>query len=205
MSRAALCLVVGLVVAPVAGAAEVDWSGPYLGLFGGYADANDAWDTGPTGSSLSPEGFMVGGFAGYAHDAGGLVLGLETDLVFPDFSDEGSCSASPFECELDVQVMSSLRGRAGVAVGPVLLYGTAGVALGFLQADSSQGLSDSKALAGWTAGAGIEWQSEAGVRFGVEYRHSDYGESDVTFGGGTQGEIALETDDVRLRFSIPLN
>lgn len=148
---------------------------------------------------------MFGGLAGYGFNVGGLVLGGEVDLSFPDFSDAGDCGSATFDCTLDVQVLSSLRGRAGVAVGPVQLYGTAGLALGFLQAESTSGASDSKTLAGWTAGAGIEWRTEAGLRLGVEYRHSDYGKSDVTFGGVGQGDIDLETDDVRLRLSIPLN
>jgi outer membrane immunogenic protein len=134
-----------------------------------------------------------------------LVLGLEADLSFPDFSDEGDCTASTFDCSLDVQVLTSLRGRAGLALGALQVYGTAGAALGFIQAEASNGASDSKALAGWTLGSGIEWQSEGGLRLGVEYRHTGYGEDEVSFGGGAQGKVDLETDDVRLRLSIPLN
>lgn len=200
-------LIVSMVLAPAAAASDTDWSGPYIGLFAGYSDANDAWGAGPgpATSALSPEGVMFGGLAGYTHDADGVVLGIETDLVFPDFSDAADCTASTFDCEIDVQILSSLRGRAGVAIGPLQAYATAGFAIGLIQADSMAGVSDSKALAGWTAGAGIEWKSGDGLRLGLEYRHSDYGESDVMFGGTNQGEIDLETDDVRLRLSIPLN
>lgn len=188
-------------------AADTDWSGPYVGLFAGYTEANDAWDTGATPGALaiSPEGIMFGGLAGYAHDAKPLILGLEADLSVPDFSDEGDCTTATFDCSLDVQVLSSLRARVGAALGPVQIYGTAGIALGFIQAEASNGASDSKALAGWTAGTGVEWQTSGGLRLGVEYRHSDYGEGDVTFAGSAQGDINLETDDVRLRLSIPLD
>lgn len=197
---------VALFFPPVCAAADVDWSGPYLGVFAGYAEANDAWDDSvlPGAPKISPEGIMLGGFAGYAHDAHPLILGLEADLSFPDLSDEGDCTATTFDCSLDVQVLSSLRGRAGIALGPVQLYGTAGFSLGYIQAESNGG-SDSKALAGWTAGTGIEWQSAGGLRLGVEYRHTDYGDADVTFGGTAQGQVNLETDDVRLRVAIPLN
>lgn len=207
MPRRAIALVVSLALAPAATAGDVDWSGPYIGLFAGYTDANDAWTAGsmPPANGLSPEGVMVGGFAGYAHDGEGAVLGIEADMVFPDFSDTGDCVATTFDCGIDVQVLSSLRGRAGVALGSIQVYGTAGLAVGFLQADSTAGFEDSKALAGWTAGAGVEWQSAGGIRLGLEYRHSDYGADDITFGGVDQGEVRLETDDVRLRISIPLN
>jgi|CXWL01.1.fsa_nt_gi outer membrane immunogenic protein len=205
MSPRLLGLVVSITFVPAAMAADIEWSGSYIGLFAGYADANDAWGSDPGMPALSPEGAMFGGLAGYTHNIDGLVFGVEADLVFPDFSDTGACSASAFDCEIDVQVLSSLRGRGGVAIGPVQVYGTAGLAMGFTQADSTAGTGDSKVLAGWTAGAGIEWQSSGGLRLGLEHRHSDYGESDVTFGSTDQGEINLETDDVRLRLSIPLN
>lgn len=190
----------------VCGPARADWLGPYLGLFGGYTEASDAWNAGPgQPAGVSPEGLMFGGLAGYGYEAGGFVLGGEVDLSFPDFSDVGDCGSPSFDCKLDVQILSSLRGRAGLALGPVQVYGTAGLALGFLQAESSLGEGDNKALAGWTAGAGIEWQTEGGLRLGIEYRHSDYGESDVVLGGIGQGDIDLKTDDVRLRLSIPLD
>ncbi len=188
-------------------AAAADWSGPYLGLFAGYTEGNDAWNAGvaPGTPQVSPEGALLGGFFGYAHDAQPLIFGVEADLSFPDVSDEADCSASAFDCTLDIQVLSSLRGRAGVALGPLQFYGTAGLALGFIQAESSSGVGDSKALAGWTAGTGIEWQAQSGWRLGVEYRHSDYGRSDVTFAGADQGDISLKTDDVRVRVTIPLD
>jgi hypothetical protein len=70
------------------------------------------------------------------------------------------------------------------------VYGTAGLSLGFLKAESTLGASDGKSLAGWTAG---------------EYRHSAYGTSDVTFAAVGQGDVNLETDYVWLRVSIPLD
>lgn len=188
-------------------ATAADWSGPYLGLFAGYTEANDAWDDSiaPGAPAISPEGIMLGGFGGYAHEAGPVILGVEADISFPDFSDGDSCTGTAFDCSLDVQILSSLRGRAGLAIGDVQVYGTAGVALGFIQAEASNGASDSNALAGWTVGTGIEWRIEGGLRLGVEYRHTDYGEDDVSFGGVAQGAVDLETDDVRLKLSIPLN
>jgi outer membrane immunogenic protein len=203
MSPKFLALVVGALNV-ACGSARADWSRPYLGLFAGYTEANDAWDvgSGPV-PAISPEGLVYGGFVGAGYDVGGLVLGGEFDLSFPDVSDEGDCGA--VECTLDVQVLSSLRGRAGLAFGPLQVYGTAGLAVGFLQAESALGFNDSKSLAGWTAGAGLEWQTGQGLRLGVEYRHSDYGDSDIRFGGVGQGDINLETDDVRLRIAIPLD
>src|SRR5262245_50211000 len=104
---------------------------PYIGVFAGYGDASDAWSetTAPGDPTLSPEGIAAGGFVGFAHRYDALVLGGEVDVSFPDFSDDAECAPAT-DCALDVPVLSSLRGRAGVALGPVELYTTAGLALG---------------------------------------------------------------------------
>lgn len=188
-------------------AASDPWSGPYVGLFAGYTDANDAWDQGgaPGDPSLSPEGISVGGFAGYTVERAGLVLGVEGDISFADFGDEDACGAD-LDCSLDVRVLSSLRGRAGVAFGRLQVYGTGGLAFGVIQAESDVlgGTSDSETLAGWTLGGGAEFASSAGLRLGVEYRHSDYGSAGIA-GVSGQDEIRLEADEVRLRLSIALD
>ena len=75
MSPRFIWLGLALIFTPVCSAADVDWSGPYLGAFVGYAEANDAWDdsAAPGAPQISPEGIMLGGFAGYAHDAQPLI------------------------------------------------------------------------------------------------------------------------------------
>jgi len=56
--------------------------------------------------------------------------------------------------------LATVRGRVGVAFEQVLLYGTGGFALADAKLSASAfgvGVSDSKTLTGWTAGAGAEW------------------------------------------------
>jgi outer membrane immunogenic protein len=196
---------VTLIAAPRA--AESQWSAPYLGLFLGYGDASDAWDQGGAAGDphLSPEGIVFGGFAGYTHDVGGLVLGVEGDLTFPDFSDAAECTAGA-DCAVDVQVLSALRARGGLALGAFQAYAAAGLALGFIQAETSApaGGSDNTTLSGWTLGGGIDYETASRIRLGIEYRHSDYGSADVAL-GPAGGDVRLETDEVRARLSIPLN
>ncbi len=185
-------------------ASATDWTGGYLGVALGYADANDAWDEGgaPGDPSLSPEGGSFSVYAGYGVDLAGLVVGVEGDLSFPDLSDNATCDVL-IDCTFDVELMTSLRGRAGVALGPVLLYGTAGIALGYIATDSNElgGVSASKSLAGYTIGAGSEIQLADTLRLGIEYRHSDYGDTDVDL-GAPAGNVSLETDEVRLRLGL---
>jgi outer membrane immunogenic protein len=181
-----------------------DWTGGYLGVAMGYADANDAWNEGgaPDDPVLSPEGGNFSVYAGYGVDLAGLVLGLEGDLSFPDLSDNATCDVL-IECTFDVELMTSLRGRAGVALGPLLLYGTAGIALGYIATDTDElgGVSASKTLSGYTVGIGSEIQLADSLRLGIEYRHSDYGDADVNL-GTPSGNVSLETDEVRLRLGL---
>jgi opacity protein-like surface antigen len=85
----------------------------------------------------------------------------------------------------------------------VQLYGTAGLAFGFIQADSDElgGSSASKTVEGWTVGTGIEYQVANTLRFGLEYRHSEYADADFDLGTPT-GDLNLETDEVRARLAI---
>jgi outer membrane immunogenic protein len=197
-----LAATLSLVLAGTAHA--TDWTGGYLGVAMGYADANDAWDQGgaPGDPSLSPEGGSFSVYAGYGVDLAGLVLGLEGDLSFPDLSDNATCDVL-IECTFDVELMTSLRGRAGVALGPLLLYGTAGIALGYIATDTDEigGVSASKTLSGYTVGVGSEIQLADSLRLGIEYRHSDYGDADVDL-GVPSGNVSLETDEVRLRLGL---
>lgn len=195
-------LVVGLTVLSVAVASQAT-AGPYIGAFLGYADASEAWDsTTPGEPSLSPEGILVGGLAGYTFDVPVALLGLEADLTFPSLDDSGECAPAA-DCDVEAKLLASLRARVGVALGPVIVYGTAGPAFGYVQAESAAlgGSSDSAGLAGWTLGAGIEYRNPAGVALGFEYRHSDYGSADVTLGPAT-GDVKLETDELRARIAI---
>ena len=198
----AVALVLSLVTP--AAADNDEWSGGYIGLSLGYADANDAWDLGsaPTDPVLSPEGASFGAYAGYTENLGGLVLGLEADITVPDLSDNAECTVI-IDCTFDVQALSSLRARAGIAVGSIQIYSTGGLAFGFIQADSTElgGSSASKSLSGWTLGGGIETQMSDSVRFGVEYRHSDYGNTGIDI-GIPAGDINLETNEVRLKLGI---
>lgn len=202
--RLLISVILSALFASAAHAAATDWTGGYLGASLGYTDASDAWDQGgaPGDPKLTPEGASFGAYAGYGVDLSGLVLGIETDLVFPDLSDNAECTAI-IDCTLDVQVLTSLRGRGGVALGPVQLYATSGLALGYIQADSSEpgGTSASKSLTGWTIGGGVDYQTTENLRVGFEYRHSNYGHTGVDLGTAS-GNVGLETDEFRLKLGL---
>ena len=106
----------------------------------------------------------------------------------------------------DARWVSTIRGRVGFALDRALIYGTGGLAIADLRqaadytyaptvtsavAAANPGVSYgpyasgggySATRAGWTAGAGVEFLLTRNVTVGAEYRHTDIGASDRTFG-----------------------
>ena len=119
------------------------WAGPYLGATLGYQWGSV--DKSPT----HPSGIAGGVEAGYNWQRGAFVFGGETDIQLSGADD----TVSPFE--FSNPWFGTLRGRAGVSVNNVLLFGTAGLAYGDLRADTFN-LTESHTSIGWVAGGGVE-------------------------------------------------
>jgi outer membrane immunogenic protein len=119
------------------------WAGPYLGATLGYE-----WGT-VDNSRTQPSGIAGGVEAGYNWQRGAFVFGGETDIDLSGADD----TLSPFE--FSNPWFGTVRGRAGVALNNVLLFGTAGFAYGDLRADTF-GLTESHTSPGWVAGGGVE-------------------------------------------------
>jgi hypothetical protein len=76
----------------------------------------------------------------------------------------------------------TFRGRLGWTAGPVLFYGTGGVAYGNVELNStvsngqtSLGAQAWSARVGWVAGGGIEYMARPDVIFSVNYQYVDFG------------------------------
>jgi outer membrane immunogenic protein len=93
--------------------------------------------------------FLGGLHAGYNWQKdGALLLGIEGDISFGD----------------DIDYLASIRGRLGLALDQLLIYGTGGVA--FMGVDDA--FNDSDTLTGWVAGLGAEYKLSANLSAGVE-------------------------------------
>lgn len=120
------------------------WAGPYLG-------GNIGWDWGSVDNNPTrPSGLVGGAQAGYNWQTGPWVFGIEGDLEATGASD----TFAPWK--FSNPWFGTVRGRAGVAINNVLVYGTAGLAYGELTADTAANLSESHTSFGWVAGAGAE-------------------------------------------------
>jgi outer membrane immunogenic protein len=120
------------------------WAGPYLGGTLGYE-----WgtiDNNPT----KPSGVAGGVEAGYNWQNGNFVFGAETDFNLSGAVD----TFSPWQ--FSNPWFGTVRGRGGVTIGNVLVYGTAGLGYGSLTATTPGNLSETHDSIGWVGGAGVE-------------------------------------------------
>jgi outer membrane immunogenic protein len=158
------------------------WAGPYLGATIGYE-----WGT-VDNNNTRPSGVAGGVQAGYNWQRGAFVFGGETDIQLSGADD----TLSPFE--FSNPWFGTVRGRAGVTMNNVLLYGTAGLSYGDLRADSFN-LTESHVSLGWVAGAGVEvaftphWSAKA------EWLYIDLSDSTFSLTGTNNG---LAADLIRM-------
>lgn len=164
-------------------AAPSTWSGPYVGAQAGYgwAKANNK-----NVRNTSPDGAIVGGYAGYNHqfDNSPVVVGVETDINYNAGSDRKNFPRGRIRNEQ--QWSGATRGRIGYAMDRVMPYAAAGVAYGGQKVSGSDGVSsghDDKTAVGYTVGAGVEALVADNVTARVEYRYTDYGSETYNLGG----------------------
>jgi outer membrane immunogenic protein len=116
-------------------------------------------------SSSHPSGVIGGGQFGYNYQLdSNWVLGFEADIQGANI--EGSFTdrfATPSTFTERTDWLATVRGRVGYLFTPnLLVYGTAGLAYGGVEATASNVFGTSIAhfegsRTGWTAGGGVEW------------------------------------------------
>jgi outer membrane immunogenic protein len=152
--------------------ASFDWSGFYVGAYGGYG-FGEADDAGLGSSDL--EGAMAGGTVGYNHQMGQFVLGLEADGGWSGIDNEDDNLA--YDASIDW--LTTVRGRVGFALDNFLIYGTGGAAIGEVNQDLGAGVEDSDTRIGWTAGGGVEAALTDNISVKGEYLYVDLGEEEL--------------------------
>ncbi len=212
VSLAAATLVVG--GAHVASAADLlvkappplvfSWAGFYAGANAGFTFGDSTTiDTVATnglcwvkcgaqwGNALS--GFTGGGQAGYNLQFGNLVVGVEGDVGYLGASGSAAYPLLPTTtANTSGGAFSTARGRLGVAIDHVLLYGTGGWIGANLDSSVHQNVgvvintSSTGFQSGWTAGGGLEWAFDPRWSLKGEYLHYDLGDKQIggTFSGG---------------------
>lgn len=124
-------------------------SGFYVGAIGAY----DVTVLEAEGLDLASGNLMAGGVIGWNFRvAPAFVLGLEADWIFTGISASSAADAVAIRASTDHLV--SLRARAGIPLGPALLYATAGPAWQHAKLTLSEG-EDSVAERQWQLGLAV--------------------------------------------------
>jgi len=181
-----------------------DWAGPYIGVNVGYGlgRSSDTSGLGAAGTILFTDsqvanmnGVLGGAQIGYDFRMENWLVGLEADLQGASQTSNhsytcpaGVCAApalSALSATLNekLNLFGTVRARAGILVTPtVLFYGTAGLAYGQIESNSTL-LGSSRQTnfqPGWTAGGGVETIVADNWSVKVEYLYMDLGRASGT-------------------------
>jgi outer membrane immunogenic protein len=173
-----------------------DWTGFYIGVNAGVGLGRDRSilnaQTTFNSTYLSPQGGLGGGQIGYNWQTGSvfgpLVLGVEADIQGTGMSDSGTSLpiAGGVQYNQKLDWFGTVRGRIGVAHGPVLSYVTAGYAYGSVNTSITEFggpafSSGNRMQSGWTVGSGVEAALGGNWTGKIEYLYLDLGKKTDSF------------------------
>ncbi len=206
VTRYLACAVVGAMTlglgAPAA-AQDMDWTGFYLGVTAGYnvtdshsEYADPTWAAAYTIPSIE-RGGLFGISAGANYQSGIVVLGAEATAMLGAVS---ATFANPLGINDDVTAGSDfqalLLGRAGISVGKVLPYVTAGVGVAHGYSTTESNANDDGMFAGLAYGAGIEMALDDNWSIRGQYLHSTMSGGNFHVGQPYETASAPSSDSV---------
>ena len=201
------------------------WEGIFAGVHGGgvvgrpqsvNVYGHDGLDTLVAPGGVPPYmdtkglGGLGGVQVGYMWQTGQTVFGVEADFSALSARAQGQVILDPCACltatttiTQNIDYFGTVRGRAGFAVGDLLAYGTAGLAVGHIKMDGTiypvpttaptYVGSSSLVRAGYVAGGGFELALAGALSVRAEYLHYDLGKQTLTLdeiSGGAPGDTA---------------
>lgn len=172
------------VQAPPVIAPAFTWTGFYVGSQIGWQQQSNKYDVGNgTYDTNRGNGFVGGVHAGYNHQVGSIVVGLEGDIEFANLQTKYDTldAGIPWGYSGKVGPQGSLRVRFGYAFDRVLVYATGGLAAANVEhtfydnSDVNFPVTHSKTATGWTLGGGVEYALSSNWTARAEYRYTDLG------------------------------
>ncbi len=175
-------------------AQTANWSGPYVGAFGGYGSATQgqhdtgipcpAGDTGTYPNCVVPtfdgrynlSGGLGGGLIGYNFASDPFIVGAEGDIAGAALAGySNNCGTVPHPCGGDIYAMSDIRALVGLPFGQFMPFIAGGLAVDDIHAyDSLFGVSGTHWEAGWTIGGGIDYKITTQLSLRLEYLYQDF-------------------------------
>jgi outer membrane immunogenic protein len=178
------------------------------------AQAPNTIDTGANSGSASS--WVAGAQAGYNWQSGWLVYGLEADISGMHLNTQvnttlsGGLPVAPLgSASSSIDWYGTVRGRAGWSSGPLLLYGTAGLAYGKIDLSSSLNnplvsvsAQTSSDRAGWVAGGGLGYLWTPNVVLNLEYQYVDLGSINLATSAGVAPTTSSQSASANGRFQV---
>jgi outer membrane immunogenic protein len=172
--------------APATATPLYDWSGFYVGVFGGggYGNHNLNNATGPAGQAnftvnYSASGGIAGGEVGYNAQSGNYVIGVEADGFWSGIKGSDASQQLGVTDASNLRNGFTLRARGGITVDRLLLFFTGGWAYGDILHTSTAAGSPvdqfTNQRSGLTAGGGIAYALTNNLIGKLEYRYYDFG------------------------------
>ncbi|WP_024511705.1 outer membrane beta-barrel protein [Bradyrhizobium sp. ARR65] len=173
------------VKAPLRAPLIYDWSGFYVGGFGGYGFGNQNVNnaTGPAGfadftANFESHGPFGGGEIGYNWQSGNLVFGVEVDGAGTNIQGNDNFALGWNDAN-KLSWVASLRARGGITVDRLLLFFTGGWATGDIEhTNTNPGAGVDQFTAhrsGLAAGGGLAYAIRDNLIGKFEYRYYDLG------------------------------
>lgn len=177
------------------GAAAYNWSGIYVGGAIGYNQLS-LQDIDYEDEHFSDGGVSGALYAGYNHQIGNFVLGVEADIK----ASSADVPEDPAYLRYDSRWAASFRGRAGYAAGAFMPYLTGGYAVASFTGHHNDAGTDNatETVSGYVVGGGVEWAATQNIIVRAEYLFSDYGTNEFLYSGNDDHHVDMRTHDVRL-------
>jgi outer membrane immunogenic protein len=189
-----------------------DWSGFYIGVVGTGGmfinSSDDSWCyTACDAPELSSFGFGVGGTIGYNHQISNMLIGIEADMSWTDFSNSESYNADGgggWEHSASWDYYGTARARMGYSLGEAMIFATAGVAwadwetLDECSAPHCAGgptAAFSEVEFGFTVGGGMEYALSDALTLKGEYLYIGMPSNRVSLSGGNYVDQRCDQND----------
>jgi outer membrane immunogenic protein len=172
---------------------------------------------GSASNSAHASSWVAGGHVGYNWQRGPWLYGLEADISTMRLKSEMNTLvpalpvASSANTNGDVDWYGTVRGRFGWTSGPLLFYGTGGLAYGRVELNSSissnvgprsLNLQTSAVKTGWVAGGGIAYEWRPNLIFNLGYQYVDLGTVNVAGTNTTLNGVLSQSASAHAQFSV---
>ena len=213
---------------------EQRWTGFHVGVSGGngfnaddpsYSYVNvppDAVPILPSSANLDADGAIVGGSVGYDKQFGDAFVGIEGDMSWTDFGGDAvhTLVGDPstgfptlrFETDYQMDWLSTVRARAGLALDHWMFYATGGLAFAKVSLDSSVTVGDppmgvlrgsrDETKSGWTAGGGGAVAVTSHVSLKGEMLYYDVGHISVRADSSDDAQNSIQVTEQDLKGMI---